>query len=121
VIPAPCGCCVWLLFAAEDRPLTVGLLRYRPSLRPGTRIEIPLKAINEDKCPGVKDGGWLLFLNYKVRVVWCRFSVVLCASIETCFLSSCPCMHEAKRSQTVSLWTCEASESWRKYACQKCT
>ena len=26
-----------------------------------------LKAINEDKCPGIKDGGWLLFMNYKVK------------------------------------------------------
>ncbi len=41
-------------------------MRYKPWARPGARIDIPLRAINEDKCPGIKDGGWLLFMNYKV-------------------------------------------------------
>lgn len=43
-------------------------MRYVPGQRPGARLSIPLKIINEDKCPGIRDGGWPLFLKYSLDV-----------------------------------------------------
>lgn len=57
-----------VLHPTTGRPECVSFLRYKPWSRPGARIEIPLRAINEDKCPGIKDGGWLLFMNYQIPV-----------------------------------------------------
>jgi len=58
-----------------DRVQSVVFMRYRPNARPGVKCDIPLRAINEDKCPGIKDGGWLLFLNYTLPV-WVRGDTV---------------------------------------------
>ena len=43
-------------------------LRYRPGLFPGVKVDLPLKAINEERCPAYKDGGWLLELIHKLPV-----------------------------------------------------
>lgn len=52
----------------RPKALCVNWLRYRgEDAYPGVRIDIPLKAINEERCPAVKEGGWLLELNHKAR------------------------------------------------------
>ena len=45
----------------------LNFIRYNPGQHPGARIRIPFKAMNEDRCPALKEGGWLLQLQYGVR------------------------------------------------------
>lgn len=56
----------------------MNFLRYNPGSKPGTRLNIPFKAINEDKCKGIKDGGWLMFLNFSVRCACAADKCFLC-------------------------------------------
>ena len=42
--------------------------RYRPGRYPGVKVDLPLRAINEERCPAFKDGGWLLELIHKLPV-----------------------------------------------------
>ena len=46
-------------------------LRYRPGRYPGTKVDLPLVAVNEERCPAYRDGAWLLDLQHKVPV-WCN-------------------------------------------------
>lgn len=49
------------------KALSINWLRYREGAYPGVRIEIPLKSINGERCPALKEGGWLIELTSKVR------------------------------------------------------
>ncbi|RYG56205.1 hypothetical protein EON66_03445 [archaeon] len=51
----------------KPKAICINWLRYRPGAYPGARIDIPLKAFNEERCPAYKEGGWLLELVHKVR------------------------------------------------------
>ena len=42
--------------------------RYRPGRYPGVKVDLPLRAINEERCPAFKEGGWLLELIHKLPV-----------------------------------------------------
>jgi large subunit ribosomal protein L25 len=42
--------------------------RYRPGRFPGVKVDLPLRAINEERCPAYKEGGWLLELIHKLPV-----------------------------------------------------
>jgi large subunit ribosomal protein L25 len=48
--------------------ICVNWLRYRPGRHPGVKLSLPLRAVNEERCPGLKEGGWLLELMHKVPV-----------------------------------------------------
>ena len=66
--------------------MSLSFFRYRPWIRPGTKLSLPLRAINEDKCPGIKDGGWLLFMNYSVSNWGPRW---VCAVTHSCQAGDC--------------------------------
>ena len=51
----------------RPKAICINWLRYRPGTYPGVLIDIPLRAINEERCPAIKEGGWLLELTSKVR------------------------------------------------------
>ena len=51
----------------RPKAICINWLRYRVNSYPGTLINIPLRAMNEERCPGIKEGGWLLPLNHFVR------------------------------------------------------
>jgi large subunit ribosomal protein L25 len=55
--------------------LSLNWLAYVPGRYPGIKLDLPLKAINAERCPGYKEGGWLLELMYKLPV-WVRGDVV---------------------------------------------
>jgi large subunit ribosomal protein L25 len=40
--------------------------KYTPGKFPGTKVDIPLVAANEERCLAFKEGGWLLQLVHKV-------------------------------------------------------
>jgi large subunit ribosomal protein L25 len=46
-------------------------VRYTPGRYPGTKVDLPLVAVNEERCPAYRDGAWLLDLQHKVPV-WCN-------------------------------------------------
>ena len=50
----------------RPKAICINWLRYRVGSYPGVRIELPLKSVNEERCPGLKEGGWLLELTNKV-------------------------------------------------------
>lgn len=50
----------------RPKALAINWLRYREGAYPGVRLEIPMKAINEERCPALKEGGWLIELTSKV-------------------------------------------------------
>lgn len=50
----------------RPKAIAINWMRYVPGTYPGARIDIPLKAINEERCPGIKEGGWLLELQETV-------------------------------------------------------
>lgn len=98
----------------KPKAICINWLRYRPGAYPGARIDIPLKAFNEERCPAYKEGGWLLELVHKVRY---NYPARCCAPLSRCvcfqsFTSrdhlwracvgacSCPCMLTARRFQT---------------------
>lgn len=43
-------------------------MRYVPNSRPGARVSVPIKAINQDRCDALRKGGWMLDLVYKLPV-----------------------------------------------------
>ena len=51
----------------RPKAICINWLRYRVNAYPGSLIDIPLKVVNEERCPGLKEGGWLLELTPKVR------------------------------------------------------
>jgi hypothetical protein len=51
----------------KPKAICINWLRYREGAYPGARIEIPLKTFNDERCPALKEGGWLLELTHKVR------------------------------------------------------
>ncbi len=52
----------------KPKIISVNWIRYSPGRYPGTPLDIPLKAINEERCPALREGGWLLQLSHKVPV-----------------------------------------------------
>ena len=73
----------------RPKAICINWLRYRPGAYPGALIDIPLKAINEERCPAIKEGGWLLELTSKVRAPVRRARVVgggwwECVSLSRC-------------------------------------
>jgi len=42
--------------------------RYVPGRHPGTKVDIPLVTVNEERCPALKEGAWLLQLVHKLPV-----------------------------------------------------
>jgi large subunit ribosomal protein L25 len=52
----------------KPKIISVNWLRYRPGRHPGVRLGLPLKSFNEERCPGLREGGWLLELKLKVPV-----------------------------------------------------
>ena len=48
--------------------ISMNFMRYHPNTAPGARIEIPFKTINEDRSPGLKEGGWVYFLRFALPV-----------------------------------------------------
>lgn len=52
----------------RPKAIAINWMRYVPGTYPGARIDIPLKAINEERCPGIKEGGWLLELQETLPV-----------------------------------------------------
>jgi len=54
----------------RDKYVCINWLRYRPGRYPGTKVDLPLVAVNEERCPAYRDGAWLLDLQHKVPV-WC--------------------------------------------------
>jgi hypothetical protein len=51
----------------RPKAISINWLRYRVGAYPGAKIDIPLKSFNEERCPGIKEGGWLLELVHKAR------------------------------------------------------
>lgn len=43
-------------------------VRYKAGKYPGTKVDIPLRTMNEERCQAYKDGGWLLELQHKLPV-----------------------------------------------------
>jgi len=52
----------------RPKAISINWLRYRVGAYPGAKIDIPLKSFNEERCPGIKEGGWLLELVHKLPV-----------------------------------------------------
>jgi large subunit ribosomal protein L25 len=52
----------------RPKAISINWLRYRVGAYPGVKLDIPLKAFNEERCPGIKEGGWLLELVHKLPV-----------------------------------------------------
>ena len=52
----------------RPKAIAINWLRYRAGAYPGVKLDIPLKAFNEERCPGIKEGGWLLELVHKLPV-----------------------------------------------------
>jgi len=52
----------------KPKAICINWLRYREGAYPGVRIDIPIKPFNEERCPGIKEGGWLLELTHKLPV-----------------------------------------------------
>jgi large subunit ribosomal protein L25 len=52
----------------RPKAISINWLRYRPGAYPGAKLEIPLKTFNEERSPGLKEGGWLLELIHKMPV-----------------------------------------------------
>jgi large subunit ribosomal protein L25 len=52
----------------KPKIICVNWLRYRPGTYPGVKVELPLKSFNDERCPGFKEGGWLLELMPKLPV-----------------------------------------------------
>lgn len=52
----------------KPKIISVNWIRYIPGRYPGTKLEIPLKTINEERCPALREGGWLLEVVQKVSV-----------------------------------------------------
>lgn len=50
----------------KPKAISINWLRYRVGAYPGVRLDIPLKAFNQERCPAFKEGGWLLELQRKV-------------------------------------------------------
>lgn len=62
----------------------MNFIRYHAGARPGAQITIPLKPINEDKCPAFKEQAWLFQIVHKVRalcVCVLRFKTILRTSL----------------------------------------
>jgi hypothetical protein len=51
----------------KPKILACNWLVYTPGRYPGIKLDLPLKPINEERCPAYKEGGWLLELMWKVR------------------------------------------------------
>lgn len=51
----------------RPRAIAINWLRYRVGAYPGVKLEIPLKSFNEERCPCLREGGWMLELIHKVR------------------------------------------------------
>jgi large subunit ribosomal protein L25 len=49
--------------------INVNWVRYTPGRYPGVRVDLPLRVVNEERSPGLKEGGWLLELVHKVPVL----------------------------------------------------
>lgn len=43
-------------------------LALRPGRYPGVRLDVPLRPVNEERCPAYREGGWLLELVHKLPV-----------------------------------------------------
>ena len=52
----------------RQKVVAVNWLRYRPGRHPGVKLGLPLVALNEERSPGLREGGWLLELMLKVPV-----------------------------------------------------
>lgn len=52
----------------RPKAISINWLRYRAGAYPGVKLDIPLKSFNEERCPGIKEGGWLLELVHKLPV-----------------------------------------------------
>ncbi len=52
----------------RSKVISVNWLRYTPGRYPGVRLDLPLKAVNEERCPALREGGWLLEVVHKVPV-----------------------------------------------------
>lgn len=61
----------WFSLAVKPIVYRLNFIRYNPGQHPGARIRIPFKTMNEDRCPALKEGGWLLQLQYSVRADGC--------------------------------------------------
>lgn len=54
--------------AAKPRILRLNFVRYNAGAKPGARLDIPLRPINSDRCPALKEGGWLFFSMHRLPV-----------------------------------------------------
>lgn len=52
----------------RPRAIAINWLRYRVGAYPGVKLEIPLKSFNEERCPCLREGGWMLELIHKMPV-----------------------------------------------------
>lgn len=52
----------------RPKAISINWLRYRPGAYPGAKLDIPLRSFNEERSPGIKEGGWLLELVHKLPV-----------------------------------------------------
>jgi len=52
----------------RQKIISVNWLRYRPGRHPGVKLGLPLVPLNEERSPGLREGGWLLELMLKVPV-----------------------------------------------------
>lgn len=50
------------------RANNITFLRYVPQRKPGARITLPFRTINEDRCDAFKQGGWMLELQPRLPV-----------------------------------------------------
>jgi hypothetical protein len=48
--------------------ISCNFFRYRAGRAPGVKVDLPLRAVNEERCPAYKEGGWLLELIHKLPV-----------------------------------------------------
>jgi large subunit ribosomal protein L25 len=52
----------------DDTLLNLNFMRYVPGRRPGAKVGIPTRTINDERCIAFKDGGWLQPLVWKIPV-----------------------------------------------------
>lgn len=57
-----------LALPVREFPTRLNFVRYiGEASKRGARIAIPFRAVNQDRCPAIKEGGWLLLLQHRVR------------------------------------------------------
>lgn len=99
------------LHPVTDRPVHIDFMRV--SEKSEIHVDVPVKFLNEDKCPGVKQGGVLNILRHAIHVVCPATSIPEAIEIDLEGLSVGTTFHtnEVKLPENVSLSHLEKSDS----------